>query len=105
MHRMLASACSAVPARHRALLAQDAPPRCRPKSRDDGGYQKPATPGDAHAAMAKMAGSYPVIRTGTARFAADRRDPHRHPPMALNGRVLVEEMRRRCTASHSPATA
>ena len=96
MHRMLASALFPLTLLTTApLLAQDAPPKMSPEEAAMmAAYQKAGTPGDAHAAMAKMAGSYdlsirswnnpgapPVVETGTATRS-----------MVLDGRVMVEDM-------------
>lgn len=96
MHRMLASALlplsllAALP-----LLAQDAPPKMSPEEAAMmEAYQKAGALGDAHAALAKMAGTYdlsirswntpgapPTVEKGTATRT-----------MALGGRVLVEDV-------------
>jgi hypothetical protein len=75
-------------------LAQDAAPEMTPEQQAMmEAYQKAGTPGPAHAAMAKMAGSYdltmkswhgpgePAVEKGTATRT-----------LALGGRVLVEEV-------------
>ena len=60
MHRSLASALFTLSLLPSApLLAQDAPPKMSPEEAAMmAAYQKAGTPGDAHAALAKMAGSY-----------------------------------------------
>lgn len=97
MHRMLASTLLplsllvATP-----LLAQEAAPTMSPEEAAMmEAYQKAGAPGEAHAALAKMAGSYdlsirswsapgapPTVESGTATRT-----------MALDGRVLVEEVK------------
>ncbi|MFD0738456.1 DUF1579 domain-containing protein [Lysobacter koreensis] len=96
MHRLLASALLPLSLLASApLLAQDAPPKMSPEQAAMmEAYQKAGALGEAHAALAKMAGSYdlairsweapgapPVVETGTATRT-----------MALGGRVLVEEV-------------
>jgi hypothetical protein len=96
MHRMLASTLLPLSILVAApLLAQDAPTEMSPEEAAMmQAYQKAGTPGDAHAALAKMAGTYdlsirswnapgapPTVETGTATRT-----------MALGGRVLVEEV-------------
>ena len=60
MHRMFASALLPLSLLATTpLMAQDAPPKMSPEEAAMmAAYQKAGTPGDAHAAMAKMAGSY-----------------------------------------------
>lgn len=96
MHRKFASALLPLSLVATApLLAQDAPPAMSPEDAAMmAAYQAAGTPGDAHAAMAKMAGDYslsirswnspdapPTVEAGTATRS-----------MALGGRVLVEEV-------------
>ena len=96
MHRMLASALlplsllAALPG-----IASDAPSKMSPEEAAMmAAYQKAGAPGEAHAALAKMAGTYdlsirswnapgapPTVETGTATRS-----------MALGGRVMVEEV-------------
>lgn len=96
MNRMLASALLplsllATP----SILAQDAPPKMSPEQAAMmEAYQKAGALGDAHAALAAMAGTYdlsirswdapgaaPTVETGTATRS-----------MVLGGRVMVEDV-------------
>lgn len=88
-------ACTIVLAAAMPALAQDAPPQMSPEEAAMmAAYQKAGAPGPQHAALAKMAGTYdlaisswnapgaePTASTGTATRS-----------MALDGRVMVEEM-------------
>lgn len=78
------------------VLAQDAPPKMSPEEAAMmRAYQQAGTPGETHAALAKMAGEYdlsikswhapgapPTVESGTATRT-----------MVLGGRVMVEEVK------------